>query len=171
MAAEDTMREESFEGLRNACALEHQALSLLDSQIEHLAEYADVEVQLRSHRGETERQIGRLGTILASLNESHSSLKDVAASCGGTLAALGHTSVSGEILKNSFANVAFANIEVADYEALIITVERSGYEDAVPPLRETLAEESAMATFLGATLPIMVHSYRDRRAFGEQASH
>ncbi|MBF7013860.1 ferritin-like domain-containing protein [Novosphingobium resinovorum] len=171
MVAEDAIRHEFVTGLRNAHALEHQALSLLDRQIEHLAEYADVEVQLRSHRGETERQIERLETILDSLGESHSALKDVAASLSGTLAALGHTFAADEILKNSFANFAFENFEVASYKALIIIAERGGYQEAVPLLRETLAEELAMAAFLDETLPIVVNKYLDRRAGGEQASH
>lgn len=110
MAGEEAIRHEFVVGLRNAHALEHKALSLLDRQIEHLAEYAEVKVQLRSHRGETERQIERLETILASPGESHSALKDVAASLGGNLAALGHTFAPDEILKNSFANFAFGEL-------------------------------------------------------------
>lgn len=171
MAGEEAIRHEFVVGLRNAHALEHEALSLLDRQIEHLAEYAEVEVQLRSHRGETERQIERLETILAGLGESHSALKDVAASLGGNLASLGHTFAPDEILKNSFANFAFENFEAASYKTLIIMARRGGYQDAVPLLEQTLAEELAMVTFLDETLPVVVNTYLDRRAAGEQASH
>ena len=40
---EDAIRHTFIVGLRDAHALEHQALALMDRQIEHLAEYADVE--------------------------------------------------------------------------------------------------------------------------------
>lgn len=171
MTAEDAIRHEFVVGLRNAHALENEALSLLDRQIEHLAEYVEVEVQLRSHRGETEHQIERLETILDGLGETHSAFKDAAASLGGNLAALGHTFAADEILKNSFANFAFENFEAASYKALIIMAERGGYLDAVPLLQQTLAEELAMAAFLDETLPLVVNKYLERRAAGEQASH
>jgi ferritin-like metal-binding protein YciE len=76
--ARDTVRETFITGLKNAHALEHQALALMDRQMEHLANYTDVEQQLRMHRGETERQIERLETILEGMGESPSALKDAA---------------------------------------------------------------------------------------------
>lgn len=158
-------------GLRNAHALEHQALALMDRQIEHLAQYADVEQRLRSHRGETERQIERLERILESLGESHSAVKDVTMSLTGSLAALGHTFSSDEILKNSFANMAFESFEKATYKALIIMAQTGGFADVVPLLEETLREEEAMITFLDETLPAVVTKYLSLRAAGEQASH
>lgn len=171
MDKQDTVREVFVTGLRNAHALEHQALSLMDRQIEHLASYAEVEARLRSHRGETERQIERLERILESLGESHSALKDAAMAFSGNLAALGHTFAADEILKNSFANFAFENFEVASYKALIVMAEEGGYSDAASLLRETLQEELAMAAFLDETLPLVVTKYLSLRAEGGQASH
>lgn len=168
---EETYREEFVSGLRNAHALEHQALALMDRQIEHLAEYAEVEVRLRGHRGETEQQIERLETILAGLDESPSTLKDTALMISGNLAALAHTLASDEILKNSFANYAFESFEAASYKALIVMAEKGGFTSAVPLLKQTLSEELAMATFLDETLPIIVNKYLERRAEGLQASH
>jgi hypothetical protein len=67
--------------LRNAHAVEHQALALMDRQSEHLANYPEVEARLRSHRVETEQQIVRLDEILDGLGESHSAVKDAALGC------------------------------------------------------------------------------------------
>ncbi|MDX3901260.1 MAG: ferritin-like domain-containing protein [Sphingobium sp.] len=171
MDKQDSIRHVFVVGLRNAHALEHQALALMDRQIEHLAQYAEVEAKLRSHRGETERQIERLETILDGLGESHSTVKDVAMTLSGNLAALGHTFAPDEILKNSFANFAFENFEAASYKALILMAEEGGFNDAVPLLKETLAEELAMVTFLDEMLPMVVQKYLSLRAAGEQASH
>ena len=169
--ADDALRHEFVVGLKNAHAMEHQALSIMDRQIEHLAQYAEVEQRLRSHRGETERQVERLETILQSLGESHSTMKDVALSISGSLAALGHTFASDEILKNSFANAAFESFEKASYKALILMAQAGGYQDAIPFLEETLREEEAMIRFLDETLPLVVSKYLALRAAGEQASH
>lgn len=158
-------------GLRNAHALEQEALSLLDRQIERLAQYADVEVRLRGHRGETERQIERLETIMDGLGESHSTVKDAALKLGGNLAAMFHAMAPDEILKNCFANAAFEAYEVAAYKALIVMAQEGGFASAVPLLEETLREEQTMVTFLDETLPLVVQRYLALRASGETASH
>src|SRR3954471_1174660 len=116
-------REVFVTGLKNAHALEHQAMALMDRQIEHLANYAEVEARLRDHRGETEGQIQRLETILTNLGESPSGLKDAALTFSGNMAALAHTFAPDEVVKNSFANYAFESFERASYEALITMAE------------------------------------------------
>lgn len=170
-APQDTLRTVFVDGLRNAHALENQAMALMDRQIEHLANYADVEQQLRAHRGETERQIERLETILESLGESPSMVKDMALTMSGNMAALGHTFAPDEILKNSFANYAFESFEVASYTALCVLAEDGGYTEALPLLKQTLGEEQAMQNWVAKTLPVVVRKYVDRRAEGETASH
>ncbi|HVI28627.1 ferritin-like domain-containing protein [Hansschlegelia sp.] len=100
--------------------------------------YDDVAERLRQHHRETEVQIERLETILDSLGESHSSLKDVALSMSGNLAALGHSIAGDEILKNTFANFAFENFEAASYRSLIAMAEAGSFTNALEPLKATL---------------------------------
>lgn len=169
--AGDTVREEFVTGLRNAHALENQALSLMDRQLDHLAHYAEVEQRLRSHRGETEQQIERLERILEGLGESHSALKDATMSFTGNIAAIGHMFAGDEILKNAFANFAFENFEIASYSALIVMAEAGGFNAALPLLRQTLREEQAMAKFCEEILPTVVRKYLSLKASGETASH
>lgn len=169
--ASDTVHELFVTGLRNAHALEHQALALMDRQIEHLAHYAEVEGRMRSHRGETERQIARLEQILEGLGESHSAVKDATMTLTGNLAALGHTFAGDEILKNAFANYAFENFEAASYKALITMAELGGFDAAIPLLQETLREELAMAAFIDEILPTIVTKFVSLKSSGETASH
>jgi ferritin-like metal-binding protein YciE len=167
----EAIRDVFVTGLKNAHALEHQALALMDRQIEHLAQYAEVEERLRSHRGETHTQITRLEQILESLGESPSALKDTALSMSGNLAAIAHTFAPDEILKNSFANFAFENFEAATYKALILIAQEGGFTSAVPLLQQSLQEELAMVSFCDEILPTVVRKYLNLRASGEQASH
>jgi ferritin-like metal-binding protein YciE len=155
--ARDAVRETFVTGLKNAHALEHQALALMDRQTEHLANYADVEQQLRMHRGETERQIERLETILAELGESPSALKDAGMQLSGTMAAVAHMFAPDEILKNSFANYAFESFEIASYSALIVMAEEGGFDTALPLLNQTL--------------PVVVRKYLSLAQAGKPASH
>ena len=156
-------------GLRDAHAVEHQALALMDRQIDRLKDYPDVEARLRSHRAETEQQIQRLDHILEGLDESASNLKDIALTVSGNMAALAHTLAGDEILKNSFANFAFENFEAAAYKSLITVAEVGGYAQAIPLLRETLDEELAMARFCDETLPAVTKRFLELRAAGEKA--
>ncbi|MBT2245051.1 MULTISPECIES: DUF892 family protein [Sphingobium] len=167
----DTVRHMFIVGLRDAHAVEHQALGIMDRQIEHLAHYAEVEAKLRSHRGETERQIDRLDSILESMADSPSAIKDAAMKLSGSVAALSHALAPDEIIKNSLANYAFENFEVATYKALIQMATLGGFEAAIPKLEESLREELAMVAFLDETLPVVIQKFLARRSENEQASH
>lgn len=165
----DSTRSIFVVGLRDAHAVEHQALALMDRQIARLQHYPEVEARLRSHRVETEQQILRLDHILEGLDESASKLKDAALTASGTMAALAHTIADDEILKNSFANFAFENFEAAAYKSLITVAEVGGYASAIPLLRETLDEELAMAQFCDEILPTVTRRFLELRAAGEKA--
>jgi ferritin-like metal-binding protein YciE len=167
----ETARDLYVTGLKNAHALEHQALALMDRQIEHLMNYADVEQALRAHRGETERQIERLERLLEAQDASPSTVKDMALSLSGNLAALGHSFAPDEIIKNSLANYAFESFEVATYMSLITLAEEAGVPDAIPILEETLREEQQMQALVAKVLPTIVRKFVSLRAAGETASH
>ena len=170
-SSSDVIRSVFVTGLRNAHAVENQALALLDRQIEHLSNYPEVEQRLRAHRAETEQQIARLDQILADLGETHSGLKDFALSISGNMAALIHTPAPDEILKNSFANFAFENFEAASYKSLITIAEDGGFTSHVSLLQQTLDEELSMAQFCDQILPSVTRKYLALRAAGETASH
>jgi ferritin-like metal-binding protein YciE len=158
-----------LDGLKNAHALEKQATQLISRQLERLQNYPEVEQLLRRHLGETEQQIGRLDEILASFGESHSTLKDIATSITGNMAALGHTVMGDEILKNHFANHAFENFEIASYVSLITMAEATGHSAHVSPLRMTLSEEERTAQAIREMTPDITRKYLQRYAAGEKA--
>lgn len=168
---QEVLRDIFVVGLRNAHALEHQALALMNRQVDHLANYPEIEARLRSHIEETHGQVERLEDILASLNESHSTIKDAGLAIAGNLAALGHVFAGDEIIKNSFANHAFENFEVASYTGLITLAEDGGFASAIAGLRQSLGEEQAMAQFVLDGIPDITRKFVARRAAGETASH
>ncbi|TFI60293.1 ferritin-like domain-containing protein [Sphingomonas parva] len=158
-------------GLQNVHAVEQQALSLLDRQLDRLVHYPEISERLRAHRIETESQIRRLDDILASLGEQGSSLKDMALSFLGNLAAMGHVMAADEVLKNHFVNAAFENYEIASYTSLIALGEAGSFPTATALLRETLQEEIAMAAWVQDSLPDLTRKYVSRRASGVSAGH
>jgi len=165
----DLAREFFVTGLRNAHAIENQALSLIDRQLDRVVSYPEVADHLRMHRGETEQQIARLEEILDNLQESHSGLKDTAMSIMGNLAALGHTFAEDEILKNSFANFAFENFEIASYTSLLTVADSGSFTFAVPLLQKSLGEEQAMAKWVIETVPTLTLKYLSLKSADQTA--
>jgi ferritin-like metal-binding protein YciE len=145
----DTVSRDIFvTGLKNAHAMENQALSIMKPQLSRIENYPEIAARLDEHIRETQGQIQRIDEILDGLAEDRSALKDMALSFSGTMAALGHTVAGDEILKNSFANFAFEHFEIAAYRSLIAVAEYAGFPAMAVPLRANLEEEWAMAKWL-----------------------
>lgn len=164
-----TATEIFLDGLRNAHALEKQALSIMQPQLNRLEHYPELLELLERHKRETEGQIERLDEILASLEGSASGLKDASLSLTGTLAAVGHTFAEDEILKNSFANYAFENFEIATYVSLITLAKICNADTAVPLLEKSLEEERRMAASIYETLDVTTRRYVELGASDERA--
>ncbi|SOC82553.1 Ferritin-like metal-binding protein YciE [Ensifer adhaerens] len=163
MAENSQIRDIFVTGLRNAHAMENQALSIMKPQLSRIENYPEVAQRLEVHIRETEGQLKRLATILDALGEGNSTLKDTALSITGSLAALGHAISGDEILKNSFANSAFENYEIAAYQSLITVAAHGGFSSAVETLRTSLDEEIAMARWLNDNLERLTLKFVARR--------
>ena len=156
-------------GLRNAHAMENQALAIMKPQAERIENYPEVARRLEEHIGETEGQIERLERILDTLGEKRSSLKDMALSVGGAMAAIGHSVAPDKIVKNSFANFAFENYEIAAYKSLLALAQQAGDAGSVQLLEANLAEEQAMAEWLDDNIEAVTLQYASLRESGEAA--
>ncbi len=167
--ANSTLRSVFVTGLQNAHAVENQALALIDRQLDRLVNYPELRERLRMHRGETEVQIRRVEEILASLNSSNSSWKDMAMNFMGNMAALGNVMAADEVLKDQLVNYAFENFEIASYRSLIAMSEAGDFQDATRLLRDTLREEEAMAAWVLDTLPDLTLKYVGLRSRGGRA--
>ncbi|WP_281405693.1 ferritin-like domain-containing protein [Mesorhizobium sp. B2-3-4] len=167
--AHNRVRDLYVTGLRNAHAMENQALSIMKPQLERIENYPQVAEKLDQHIRETEGQIGRLDSLLEGLGESNSTIKDMALSLGGTMAAMGHTVAGDEILKNSFANFAFENFEIAAYNSLLVIADLAGETRAEGPLRQNLSEEEGMARWLQASLADVTRHFAELKSVGEEA--
>jgi ferritin-like metal-binding protein YciE len=163
------LRETFVVGLKNAHAVEKEALAIMEPQIARLENYPELKERLRLHVEETNGQLVRLEEILGSLSEDYSSLKDMMAKMGGTFAAMGHTVAGDEILKNTFANFAFENFEIAAYRSLIVLADAGGFSSAATNLRKTLQEEEAMAAWLAENIAPTTLQYVNLKDSGKTA--
>jgi ferritin-like metal-binding protein YciE len=156
-------------GLKNAHALEQQAMQLMQRQVERYERYPELTQRLQQHIGETEQQITRLEELLHGMGTDRSVIKDWTTSVMGNLAAIGHSIMPDEILKNTFSNHAFENFEIASYTSLIAMAEATGNSKHVTTLRQTLNEEERMATWIRENTPAISLKYLQLAQQGEKA--
>ncbi len=170
-----SVQEQAFDvfvtGLKNAHAMEKQALSILEPQANRIENYPELRARIEAHIGETRGQIERLETIFNRLEESHSGFKDMMLSIGGSMAALSHSAAGDEVLKNTFANHAFENYEIAAYMSLLDLTEKAGMSEFDSLLEETLAEERQMAQWLAEHIDDITDRYVQLREADVTAKH
>ncbi|RFB85487.1 hypothetical protein B5K08_26070 [Rhizobium leguminosarum bv. trifolii] len=156
-------------GLKNAHAMENQALSIMKPQVSRIEHYPEVARRLEQHIAETESQIARLEGLLESFDTDHSTLKDMALSVAGSVAAMGHTIAGDEILKNSFANFAFEHFEIAAYKSMLVLSELGGHREVTAVLQTNLKEEQAMAQWLDENLRDVTLRFASLKEGGQTA--
>lgn len=146
-------------GLRNAHAMEVQARELLERQSERTDDYPEVKAKLKAHLSETNEQLKRLEQCLDGCGESSSTMKDMAQSVMANTMAMTHAMAGDEILKNTFANNAFENFEIAAYKSLLSLCGPAGAEHARPLLQQNLKEEENMAAWVAANVEKVTQQY------------
>ena len=156
-------------GLRNLHALEQTAIELTERQVERLENYPEMKARLQQHHTESQEQASRLESILQRHGTTPSTAKSAVSSVMGNVAAALHAPAPDEILKNTFANYAFEHQEIAAYTSLIAMAEQVGDTAAVPLLKQSLAEETAMANFIGEAIVPTTQKYMALAQAGQTA--
>src|SRR3979411_2548320 len=151
-------------GLRNAHAIETQARELMERQSARLDEYPEVKAKVTVHLQETNEQLKRLEQCLDALGEATSTLKDTAQSVTANVMAVTHAMAGDEILKNTFANNAFENFEIAAYKSLLALCGPAGADNARAHLEASLREEEQMAQWVADNVEKVTLAYVAREA-------
>ena len=159
----DSLREAAHEalvvGLRNAHALEKQAVAVLESQLGRMDDYPDLHARISAHVLESREQSRRLEFALDACGASPSVVKDVMMSVMG----MGQSSVQGfaddAVMKAVLADSMFEHLEIASYRSLIELAEMAGRPDLHSRLEESLGEEEAMAAWLDENLKALTRRY------------
>lgn len=157
--AETEIRDMFVIRLRNAYAMENQALGMMRPQLSRLEHYPEVAAKLERHIGETEDQVKRLERILEDMDENYLNLKDTILSFAGPTTVMSHASVDDKVLKDALTDFAFENYEIAAYKSLMTIADAGNFGDAKDALQETLAEEQSMAKWLDDNLPAVTRKF------------
>ncbi len=165
----EVVRDFLVAGLKNAHAMEGQAISLTSAQADRLKHYPDLERRVRQHLEETEGQRARLEQCLRSLDAGPNPLKNAILKAGADMAAMFHAMNDDEVIKNSFASYAFEHFEIAAYKALIEAATLAGRPDILEICRQNLSEEEAMAKWIDDNQAELVRKYLARKSANVEA--
>lgn len=155
----EAIRDVVITGLRNAHALEAQAIQILERQIPRTTDYPALHAKLQQHAIESRDQQTKLEGLLEHLGGSTSTVKQAVMGAMGNMAALMHTVAEDEILKNLYANYAFEHFEIAAYKSLIAMARQGGLAAVEPVLQGILKQEEATAAWLGQNIEAITQQY------------
>jgi ferritin-like metal-binding protein YciE len=167
--SQDEARSLFIVGLRNIHGTAQQCRSMVHTQESRVESYPDLRAKLGSHLGEKDAQLERVESILASLGESPSTLKDATGTVMGAASSMMAATADDEIIKSTFAAYGLANFEAAAYETLLTMGEAAGLTETLPPLQQSLSEERAMAAFIAENLRATSLRFMQLRSEGREA--
>jgi ferritin-like metal-binding protein YciE len=155
--------------LKDAYAMEQQAVEMLEKQAKRIQHYPEVEERIRLHIDETKRQAESIEQCLASLGEETSALKTGMGKMTATAQALGGMFAEDEIVKGSVAGYVFEHFEIGNYKVLITAARDAGENRIAAVCEEILREEEDMAQWMERHLPVVTQAYLHRDQSGQQA--
>lgn len=162
-------REHLVAWLRDAHAMEEQAIEILEKQANRLESYPDMQRRIRQHVEETRRQAERINECIDRVGNGTSATKDLTGKLMGNISAMTNAMSSDEVVKNAIADLAFENFEIASYTSLIAAAEAAGDEQTAQVCRDILREEEEMAAWVKENLPQVTRTYMERDLADVQA--
>ncbi len=143
-------RENLAVWLRDAYAMEGQAIALLESQIKRLENYPQAQPRLREHLEETKAQRATIERCLEQLGESPSSLKAATMKLAANVQGMLHGLAGDEVLKHALGSHAFEQFEAGCYRSLSVAAEAAGEPQIAQTCSRLMEQEQAMAAWVGA---------------------
>lgn len=144
----DDIREHYLAWLRDAHAMEEQALTMLRGMLSRLENYPVLCARMEQHVTETERQAEALKKLLEGRDSGASLVKDTLGKATALGQALSGMFADDEVIKGVMASYTFEQMEVAAYKVLISTAAVLEDTTAMAIFEQNLTEEQDMADWL-----------------------
>ena len=162
-------RKHLADWLRDAYAMENQAIEMLERMADRIEHYPDIKNRITQHISESKNQAVRLEQCLSRLGEDTSMLKTGLGKMVGTAQALSGLFMTDEIVKGCVSGYVFEHYEISNYKVLIAAAEAAGEPEIARVCSDILLEEEEMARWLDMHLPSIVAEFLRRDAVGQDA--
>ena len=144
--------------LQDAHAMENQAIEILKRQSGR-TDHPLVAGKVEEHLEQSREHASRLKECIERLGGDSSTAKKGAAKFLGNVAGFANAPASDELVKNAIAAYTFESLEIASYRALVAAAEDASEEEVRQVCEDILAEEEAMAEWLGEHLPLLARQH------------
>lgn len=163
--AEDTL----MQSLRNAHAMEKQAIESTENQIERLQNYPELRNWVRDHVAASRSQRERIRACLERRGGDASTLKDMALGIMGNVQELTGSFAADEVVKNAITDYGFKHYEIGAYLSLGAAADAVGDQETKQVCDEIAREEEGLAERLKPILPAVMAEYLRREQEGRSA--
>lgn len=154
-----TARENLLDWLRDAHAMEQQAETMLNAQVERLEHYPELSSRIQQHLRETQHQRAQLESCLQRLGSSPSTLKDISGKVMAFGQGMAGMVMSDEVVKGAMSGYVFENMEIASYTVLIEAAIVAQDAETQRVCEAILQEEIAMSEWLRQHLPELTRAF------------
>jgi ferritin-like metal-binding protein YciE len=165
----EVTKETLIEWLRDAHAMEHQAIEMLERQSSRVEHYPELKAQIQSHLVESRWQADQVEKCLERLGSDSSMIKEGIGKFMGNVGALTNSAAGDEVVKNSIADYAFEHFEMACYRSLVAAADELGENEVKRVCQDILEQEEAMADWMQEYLPEVTQQYLRREATSQSA--
>ncbi|MGL4965745.1 MAG: ferritin-like domain-containing protein [Inquilinus sp.] len=162
-------REHLVHWLRDAYAMEGQAISLLETQVSRLETYPDARAKIQAHLQETHRQRDAVEACLNQLGSDPSTLKDLTQKTIANVQGMFHAMSEDEVLKHALGGYSFEHFEAASYRMLAAAAREAGEPGIAETCERIQREEEDMGDWIWEQMPMLTQEYLGRSEVGATA--
>jgi ferritin-like metal-binding protein YciE len=155
-------RQNYLAWLRDAHAMEEQALTMLRGMADRVESYPQLRSRIRAHIRETEDQRAALGRLLDRKGSDISRVKGALGRMTAFMQSLSGLFAQDEVVKGTLVGYAVENLEIATYRILITAAEQLGDAEAIEVFTRCLQQEEAMAEWLASHSAEITRSFLSR---------
>jgi ferritin-like metal-binding protein YciE len=150
--------------LNDAHGMENALIQILEHQVKDAKDFPAAQEKIQQHLEQTRQHAEMVKSCVENLGGSTSSIKSGIASLFGQMQALSTGAAQDEMVKNSLADAAAEQFEIASYSALIAAAQELGEMNTVTACQQILQDEQNMLSWLQQTLPTLVQTTMNRMA-------
>lgn len=150
--------------LNDAYAMEKELEKVLQSHADDAKDYPHMQARIQEHQVLTRSHADRLKTVIERNGGDTSTVKTGIAKIMGALAGIPSEFTSDKLIKNTLADYASENFEIACYRSLIAAAESIGDVESIPVYKNIIREEEEMCSWLEEQLPTVTYEMMKKAA-------
>jgi ferritin-like metal-binding protein YciE len=155
--------------LRDAHAMEKQAIESVENQIDRLRNYPELRNWAQDHVQAAKQHRELIRQCIERRGGSPSTIKDVAMAVVGKFQELTGTPMADEVLKNVIGDYSFKHYQIACYKSLIAAAEEAGDPETKRVCEGILGTQQQVGDRLLPYIPQVTREYM-RRDMAELAA-